>query len=371
MIRFYHAERERIIQGNTTGSSLTPAEVTRLVDNDPTKISWTRALKNDLRKNKELNMVEGRIAIAQYRPFTRMPMYFSRRLNEMVLQMPQIFPHAEAENLVICLPGKGAKTSFSCLITNRIPNLNILGGAGQCFPLWLYHETTKNVFFGDEQQPDGHGYVKESALTDWALSAFQEKMGCGQITAEDIFYYLYGVLHVPQYRTKYANNLRKELPRIPLPENWNQFRLLSEVGRKLGQLHVGYDEVEPYPIRFAKGGWEPGEQVSPEDWFCVVKMKHPSKDLTQIVYNEHITIQDIPLEAYDYVVNGKSAIGWVMDRQCMKTDKTSQIVNDANRFAIEAMQGPAYPLKLLARVIRVSLETNRIVSGLREVKFED
>ncbi len=375
MIRFYHAERERLVQGNTTGSSLTPAEVTRLVDNDPTKISWTRALKNDLRKNKELSMEEGRITTSQYRPFTPAKLYFSRQLNEMVYQMPQIFPHADAENLLICVQGRGEKDAFSCLMAREIPNLHFIQ-SGQCFPLWFYSRGEKNsTIFIDDRKINSHGYAKRSAITEDALRKFQKNLGDEIVSPEDLFYYIYGVLHVPHYRTRYANNLRIELPRIPLPENAEQFRFLSETGRELGELHMNYDEVEPYPVGFANGGWEPSEGVSPENWFCVTKMKYPTKDkgkdLTQIQYNEHITIKDIPLEAYDYVVNGKSAIGWVMERQRVKTDRASQIVNDANRFAIETMKNPAYPLRLLAKVITVSMETNRIVSGLREVKFED
>ena len=377
MIRFYHAERERLVQGNTTGSSLTPAEVTRLVDNDPTKISWTRALKNDLRRNKELNMEEGRITTSQYRPFTPAKLYFSRQLNEMVYQMPQIFPHADAENLLICVTGKGAGRPFSALMVNQIPDLQTMFNC-QCYPLWLYGNGDEDsTIFTDSYEADSHGYAKRSAITDDALRKFQKNLGDEIISPEDLFYYIYiyGVLHVPHYRARYANNLRIELPRIPLPENAEQFRFLSETGRELGELHMNYDEVKPYPVGFANGGWEPGEGVSLEEWFRVGSMKHPvkedEKDLSKIVYNRHITIQEIPLEAYDYIVNGKSAIGWVMDRQCVKIDTKSQIVNDANQFAIETMKDPAYPLRLLAKVIKVSMNTNKIVDTLRDVEFAE
>ncbi len=190
---------------------------------------------------------------------------------------------------------------------------------------------------------------------------------------DDLFFYIYGVLHVPSYREKYAANLSKELPRIPLPKNSEQFWALAEAGRKLGDLHVDYEDAKEYPIDFERGGWEPNDEVNSEEWFRVVKMKHPgtgrNKDRTQIIYNDYITIQNIPEEAYDYVVNGKSAIAWVMERQGVKTDKDSQIVNDANRFAIETMKDPAYPLRLLAKVITVSLETITIVDGLPNIDF--
>ena len=377
MIRFYHAEREWIIQGNTTGSKLTPAEVTRLVDNDPTKISWTTNLKSDLRKNKDLSKEEGRITIAQYRPFTRTQMYFSRRLNERVYQMPQIFPHAEAENLLICVMGRGATTPFSCLMVRNMPSIDFVNKS-QCFPLSLYEQVPgePQIDSGNDSLPDEHGYIKKSAITESSLQSFQDKVG-RTISPEDMFYYIYGVLHVPHYRARYANNLRIELPRIPLPEDEAQFWMLVQAGRELGELHVGYESVSEYPIGFAEGGWEPKDGTPSEDWFRVGNrsMQHPGKarqkDQSCIMYNDHITIKGIPLEAYDYVVNGKPAIAWVMERQRVKTDRDSQIVNDANRFAMETMKDPAYPLRLLAKVITVSMETNRIVSELKAVKFED
>jgi len=149
--------------------------------------------------------------------------------------------------------------------------------------------------------------------------------------------------------------------------------MLANAGQKLGKLHVDYEDADEYPFTFEKGGWERKDGVNPEEWFRVTKMKHPgkarNKNLSQIIYNDHITVQGIPPEAYDYMVNGKSAIAWVMERQGVKTDKASQIVNDANRFAIETMKDPSYPLRLLAKVITVSLETNAIVDGLRDIDF--
>jgi len=149
--------------------------------------------------------------------------------------------------------------------------------------------------------------------------------------------------------------------------------MLANAGRKLGELHVRYEDADEYPFTFEQGGWEPGDGINPEKWFRVTKMKHPGKarkkDVSQIIFNDHITVQGIPPEAYDYMVNGKSTIAWVMERQGVKIDKASQIVNDANRFAIETMQDPAYPLRLLAKVITVSMETVKIVDGLREIEF--
>ncbi len=165
------------------------------------------------------------------------------------------------------------------------------------------------------------------------------------------------------------------MPRIPFPKDAKEFYSLAEAGRKLGDLHIGYEEVKEYPISFEDGDWKPAQGIQPEEWFKVEDrgMRHPGKarqkDQSRIIYNGHITVQGIPEEAYNYMVNGKPAIKWVMERQRVKTDKASGIVDDANRFAIETMEDPAYPLRLLAKVITVSLETIKIVDTFREIEF--
>ena len=370
MIRFYEIERQRLQDQGTMRGRPTQEEVTRFVNNDSTKISWTRAMKNDLAKNKELSTQEGRFVLAQYRPFTRTYMCFSRRLNEMVYQMPHIFPHEEAENRLICVTGVGATDDFSCLMVKEIPNLDFIS-KGQCFPRWLYTKRSRSEehLFAEESETDSYGYAREDAINKGALKAFKKKMGRG-ISADNLFNYVYGLLHVPSYRTKYAANFRRELPRIPIPKSLEEFQMITQAGKELGELHVNYEGVKEHPINFEDGGWEPASSVSPEAWFKLENrpMRHPgkarNKDRTRIIYNEHITVRGVPKEAYDHMVNGKSAISWVMERQRVKTDGASQIVNDANCFAIETMQDPAYPLRLLAKVITVSTETLRIVEKL-------
>ncbi len=183
MIRFYESERARLQGENAKGREWTAAEITKYVNNDPTKISWTVNLKNDLAKNKDLKMEEGRIAISQYRPFTRQHLFHSRRLNERVYQIPQIFPHAEAENMVICVTGKGVSDDFTCLMVKEIPDLGYIA-SGQCFPRWLYSkpsEAKEDLFSEDtlSLDVDSHGYIRESAIQENALYVFQ-KNGGGQ-----------------------------------------------------------------------------------------------------------------------------------------------------------------------------------------------
>ena len=182
IIQFYENERARLQGQDAKGRRLTPREITDFVNNDPTKINWTANLKRDLAKNKELNIGEGRITLSQYRPFTRQYLFHSRRLNERVYQIPQVFPHEEAENLVICVAGKGATGSFSALMINRIPDYQTMFN-GQCFSRWLYSKPTekREELFTGEVTPntDSYGYVRENAIKEEALEAFEEKMGGG------------------------------------------------------------------------------------------------------------------------------------------------------------------------------------------------
>lgn len=188
------------------------------------------------------------------------------------------------------------------------------------------------------------------------------------VTKEDIFYYVYGLLHSEDYRARFADNLSKQLPRIPCVKSASDFWAFVNAGRALGEMHVNFETYVPYPIEIKQGNLDLAIIDDPVKYFRVEKMKYGGKvgdrDKTQIIYNDSITIQNIPLEAYDYVVNGKPAIDWVVERQCVKTDKDSGIVNDANDYANETMNNPRYPLELLARVINISLETMKIVKAL-------
>ena len=204
--------------------------------------------------------------------------------------------------------------------------------------------------------------------------SFRDAYGNTKITKEDIFYYVYGLLHSEDYRTRFADNLSKQLPRIPAVKREEDFWAFSNAGRELGDLHVNYETVEPYPVTIAEGDLRLAHIADPVSFYRVEQMrfagKRPNLDKTTVVYNSNITMTDIPLAAYDYVVNGKSALDWVMERQRVKTDKKSGIVNDANDYANETMHNPAYPLELFQRVITVSLETMQIVQNLPKLEID-
>ena len=272
------------------------------------------------------------------------------------------------------MTGMGASASFSVLMVDEIVDYNMLEAGSQCFPLYLYDKPEAEGSFLDlfDSETDAHGYTRRDAITNDALAKFRTAYG-NTVSKRDLFHYIYGLLHVPSYRLRFANNLSKELPRIPLAANPDHFTALVAAGRELGDLHVGFDRIDPWPLKFVNGGWDAPVGTDPTTYFRVQKMKRggtqKEPDLTTIIYNSNITVTDIPADAWDYEVNGRPALKWVMDRQAVSTDKASGIVNDANHYATETIGDPSYPLKLLACVIRVSMETNRIVEGLPEPEW--
>lgn len=363
MIGFYNSEVDRFnrVFGGLDKKAR-EAKVDNFINTDPMQISWTRALKQDLVKDRHFTFVPQCMTTSLYRPFTKQWLYFNRTFNEMVLQMPRIFPDSSAENQVICVSGVGSR-SFSVLITDHLPCLDNIE-KGQCFPLYLFDESEYtlpfDLFSSTAGQPQ---YSRRDALTDEGLAHFQAAYPGEYIIKEDIFHYVYGLLHSPDYRERYADNLSKELPRIPCVKTAADFWAFSKAGRALAELHLNYETVEPYPLKIEAGG----KPLTSAD-YRVDKMKYgkrgKDKDLSTLIYNGKITLTGIPLEAYDYVVNGKTALDWVVERQCVKPDKASGIVNDANDWAIETMGNPRYPMELFMRVVTVSLETMKIVKGL-------
>jgi predicted helicase len=216
--------------------------------------------------------------------------------------------------------------------------------------------------FATAAASENSGLTRREAITDEGLAHFQSAYPGEQINKKDVFYYVYGLLHSLDYREKYADNLAKELPRIPRVKAAADFWAFSQSGRDLAALHVNYEKVEPYPLKIESGG-----ALTDAD-YRVEQMKYgkrgKEKDLTTLHYNNKITLTGIPLEAYDYVVNGKPALDWVVERQRVKTDKDSDIETDANAWALETMGNPRYPLELFCRVVTVSVETMKIVNAL-------
>ncbi|MGG5152525.1 type ISP restriction/modification enzyme, partial [Alcaligenes aquatilis] len=368
LIDFYNEEVERF---NYVHPSLDKkgreSVLDNFIDTSPERISWTHNVKQDLARGVTLTYDKNSLTRSLYRPFTKQWMYYNRRLNERVYQMPRIFPEASADNLVICTAGTGGVSSFSALISRAIPNYDMLA-KGQCFPLYLYDEVTQTYREPDlftQTNSANSDLRRRDAITDEGLAHFQQAYRGEKITKEDLFYYVYGILHSDDYRDRYADNLSKELARIPRVKAIADFWSFCNAGRALAELHLNYENVAMYPVTIV------GSPTTDDD-YRVEKMKYGAKkDLTTLHYNNKITVQNIPLEAYEYVVNGKPALDWVVERQAVTTHKESGIVNDANDWAIDTMNNPKYPLELFLRVITVSLETMKIVRALPSLVLLD
>ena len=350
--------------------------VEEFIDRSPTKISWSSGLIGNVGRQKHATFDESKIVIGMYRPFTKQYLYLDGQMIERPGQNRQLYSSDKA-NLAIYLSGTGSGKGFSALMTSSPANLHFLD-SGLCFPInWFDDEDStedaenQSELFGgasavrtqDKHSRNGPKYAARDAILDEGLQHFQNAYQGQQISKEDLFYYIYGLLHSEDYKKRYADNLSKELPRIPAVKKFADFQAFSAAGRKLADLHIGYESVTPYPVEI-EGGALLLSSFTDTD-YRVTQMKFPSKtDKTRVVYNHKITMTGIPLEAYDYVVNGKPALEWVMERQAVTTHKDSGIVNDANLWATETIGDAAYPLKLFQRVITVSLETMKIVRAL-------
>uniref|UniRef100_UPI0023610031 type ISP restriction/modification enzyme n=1 Tax=Bartonella sp. AU18XJBT TaxID=3019089 RepID=UPI0023610031 len=382
MITFYNSEVERFNDAYLHADRKTrTSAVNHFVNADENKISWSYSVKQNLIKGKFFEFEDICLIQSLYRPFIQQWLYYNSIFNESVYQMPRIFPIGETvENKVIQITGIGARSGFSALMTKDLPNYHSMD-TSQCFPRYIYEDTES---WKNNKEKQSHLFTEKSinadlqkrdAITDEGLAHFKAAYPNEKITKDDLFYYVYGILHSEDYRTHYADNLSKELPRIPCVKSADDFWKFVTAGRKLGHLHVNYEDVEPYPVTFKRGNPKQTDISNPEKFYYVTEMKFAKagkeKDKSTVIYNSNITITDIPLEAYEYIVNGRPALEWVMGRQCVKTDKKSGIVNDANRYAVETIGNPAYPLELFQRVITVSLETMKIVKNLPKLEIRE
>ena len=317
---------------------------------DNTKISWSESLKRNLQRGKTADFSQERIRNSLYRPFTKLNLYFDRMLTERVYVFPSIFPtpRTEMENRVIIVNDHGFRADFSTLMTNLIPDCHTLAARDgfQCFPFYTYDEDGTN---------------RRENITEWALEQFRAHYRDESIGKWDIFHYVYALLHHPVYRERYQANLKRDLPRLPYtPDFWD----FANAGQRLGELHIGYEDVPEYPLRLIENRdvpLNPSPRLRGRGLWRVEKMKL-SKDKTQLIYNDFLTLEGIPPKVFDYRLGNRSALEWVIDQYRVKTDKRSGIVNDPNR-----PDDPRYIVKLIGKVIAVSLETVEIVEGLPEL----
>ena len=346
------------------------AGITKEVILDDKKFSWSASTLNDVQKGKTYSIGDTLFVPTLYRPFCKQYLCYYRPLNERMYMIPSIFPRGNDANQVICVSGIGASKEFSCIISYRIPDIQLQFN-GQCFPLYYYEEApsyNQQTLFDLET---GDQYVRRDGITDWILKEVRSRYKSKNISKEMIFYYVYGLLHSPDYRKRFAADLKKSLPRIPIVDDINTFMDFYKAGKALAQLHLNYEKVAPYPdCEVRVSDFVKSDSYNEYDHFQVTKMRFPSKDdKSTIIYNGNVRIDNIPEKAYEYVVNGKSAIEWVMDRYCVKQDPDSLIVNDANDWSREH-DNPTYIIDLLLSVINLSVQTVDIVNALPKLTFE-
>ncbi|MGN2299608.1 DEAD/DEAH box helicase [Micrococcus luteus KDCGSN] len=349
-----------------------PTPVESFIDKDPTRISWARSLRTALAKGERLPVPnEESRRVGAYRPFNKQTVYFARLVNHERGKQVAFFPELEEGNYGFMLTSPSSHyPEFSTLVTDRIPDQH-LHDSGQFFPRYTYVEAEGDLFSQGEGVSSSAGrYTRVDNITDATLASYRAKYGPA-ITKDDIFYYVYALLHSPDYRERFAADLKKMLPRIPQVPSVEDFRAFSDAGRVLSDLHIGYERVEPYPL-------EEHWAVTPEtldeaERYRVTKMKYGGKagawDKTVVKYNGYLTLSGLPVEAQRYTLGSRSAVDWILERYQVKTDKASGIVNDPNDWGREHGD-PRYIRDLLGRIVTVSVETMKIVDALPTLEVE-
>jgi predicted helicase len=310
------------------------------VDTSDPAIKWTRQTKALLGRLVDAKMVETDFRISSYRPFRKLNSYFEDFWNEERYQLHRFFPTLDSENIAFAASGVGAERPFAAFSSAFIPDLNFFGPGTvpNWFPFYTYDED---------------GSHRRENITDWALEQYRTHYKSKSITKWDIFHSTYALLHHPEYRTRYAANLKRELPRIPFPPDLCAF---ADAGKRLMQLHVDYEKQLEYPLE---------EIETPKVPFTLrVEKMSLSKDKTELRYNQALTLRGIPPAAFDYRLGNRSALEWVIDQYRVSTDSRSGITNDPNRPDDER-----YILRLIGQVITVSLETMKIVNALPSLEF--
>ncbi len=360
MINFYNHEYQRYIN---TLNKKDIIDINDFIQNDKEKIKWTRGLKNNLKRKIKYTLKKNDIIPSLYRPFQKGNLYYSNGMIESPGIFKQLFPTIRQKNLLICVSGVGG-LDFAVLITNAITDLAFVktgNGGTQCFPLYYYEkrEKVEQSLFDNATEE----YIRHDGITDFIFNQARDLYG-NKVTKEDIFFYVYGFLHLPKYRTEFAADLKKSLPRLFLVDEPKVFWQISQAGCELADIHLNYEHQKAPEGVIIEG--DCGD-------YTVQKMKFPKKDKQEqkdtIIYNNDITIKNIPSKVYDYVVNGRSPVEWVMERYQVKIDKASGIENNPNDWATEHNE-PRYILDLLLSVMTVSLKTQEIVDSLPNIKFE-
>ena len=355
MVDFYNQQVDAFINRRQKDSSLKAID---FINKDPIKISWSSSLIPQLERGNKAKYESEKILTGMYRPFFKQHLYFGEKMIHRRGQIKEVLPTPSTKNFIICTSGVGVTKDFSIIITDTAPDEELIGKS-QCFPLYYYEEREKQSPSLFDSTGDSE-YIQRDGISDFILERANKAYGKA-VTKEDIFYYVYGILHSPDYRTTFKNDLKKMLPRIPLVDTPKDFWRFSKAGRALADIHINYESVAPYPDLKVTG--------KDSGFYTVQKMRFIKKGQKgTIIYNSKIIIENIPDKAYEYVVNGKSAIEWIMERYQVKVDKKSGIKNDPNDWSKE-VGNPRYILDLLLSIVNVSVQTVGIVEELPKLEF--
>ena len=341
----YNAEVDRYKRQNPK-----PDNIDDFVNYD--KIKWGMGLKQHLRRGNYAKHSLDKIRTSLYRPFTKKLLFFDRVLNESMYRQFYFFPNeqAESENRMICHTGIASERPFMVMVTKRLPDLNMVSpgaGGSQCFPFYTY---------------DTDGGNRRENITDWALARFRDHYGDEAISKWDIFYYVYGLLHHPVYRSRYAADLKRQLPRVPLAPDFSAF---SQAGKRLAGLHLDYETSERYeldwrvtrkPISYRVDKMLPQNRRKSEAGYTVYD---------RLKINDSLTLRGIPERAFAYRLGNRSALDWIVDQYRVKTDKRSRITHDPNGYSDDER----YIVNLVERVVGMSLRTVEIVDELAKIPF--
>ena len=356
MIAFYNSE---LLRHQASQPARTPVDLEKSISNDPTKISWSSSLKSSFGRGLRGTHCNRYLRMGIYRPFNKQYIY----CDNMFIHRPAIanryFPLPDTKNLAICVHGLNGSKPFTALAVNILPDLNLLDAGCQCFPRYRYEKSSGKSadVLGKEA-----GYHRIDNIPPATVATFQSHYKDARIDGDSIFYYVYGILHHDGYKSRFAADLKKTLPRIPHAKNAADFRAFSEAGKQLAHLHANYESVAPHPLLVREQN--AGDNA---DYFKVRKMdyaggRNPDKSIIQ--YNANITLENIPPDAHQYIVNGKTALDWVINRYQIKTDKKhSKITNDPNDWSDD----PRHIIDLIRKVVSLSVETVTITRTLPEL----
>ncbi|MCY3945096.1 MAG: DEAD/DEAH box helicase family protein [Anaerolineaceae bacterium] len=354
MIEFYEERRHQVARDEISLEIATRNDAPKL-------FRWDANLRDQFRRKKTLVYEPDYLRLCMYRPFVKKVLYFDPTLMARRYRMPALFPTPNAKNFVMGVTGKGATTTFSVMLTDITPDLEVVSNA-QWFARWRYERldaSQSSLLPADLDIPAGAvpGYRRVDNLTDWGLAQFRERYPAQHITKDDVWHYIYGLLHAPDYREKYRADLSKDLPRIPFAPDFAAF---CRAGEQLAALHLGYETCAEYGLQVEiRGSAANPYRLDNKGMKWGGTRKKPDRSVLHV--NQHISLDGIPPDAHDYVVNGRTPLEWAIDRLKVTTDNESGIVSDPNAWFAD---DPAGLVAHLRRLVHVSVETARIVGDL-------